>query len=244
LVLLALVAGVFLLVVLVLTWPTLGRRNPDELVPHRPPIPAWRALPAIPLVLALALGLIFAIAVLHGGQIHPRAVGGGLRVPSAPALPHLRTAAPGFGLSPAPIIAGVASVLLLACVGAAVALGRRRRFATPARADGRRAVASAIDESLADLESWADARAAVIRAYLRMEVVLSQADLRRRASEAPREYLARAARLLGSDAAAAAERLTDVFEEARFSPHEIRESVRDDALAALTQLRAHVGAEA
>ena len=240
---LALVAGVFLLVVLLVTLPTLGRRNPDELVPHLPPLPAWRALPVLALVLALALGIMFAIGVLHGRQIHPRVIGGGRGVPSAPALPHINPPSSGFGLSPVPIIAGVGSVVLLvACAGAALTLGRRRRLPPPARADRRRAVASAIDESLADLESSADARAAVIRAYLRMEAVLSHADLPRRASEAPREYLARAAQLLGSDAASA-ERLTGLFEEARFSSHEIRASMRDDALAALARLRAHVGIE-
>jgi hypothetical protein len=240
LMMLALVAGVFLLVVLLLTLPTLGRRNPDELVPRLPPIPAWRALPVLPIVLALALGIVFAIGVLHGGQIHPRATGGGRGVPSAPALPHINRPSSGFGLSPVPIIAGIGSALLLvACAGAALTLGRHRRFPPHARAEGR-AVASAIDESLADLESSADARAAVISAYLRMEAVLSHADLPRRASEAPREYLARAAQLLGSDAASA-ERLTGLFEEARFSSHEIRASMRDDALAALARLRAHVG---
>jgi hypothetical protein len=243
-VLLALIAGMFLVVMLLLTLPTLGRRNPDELAPHLPPIPAWRTLPVIALVLALALGIVFAIGVLHGGRIHPRVTGGARGVPLAPTVPHVSRPSSGFGLSPVPIIAGVGSVLVLVvCAAAALTRGRQRRFPPPIRADRRRAVASAIDESLADLASSADARAAVIRAYLRMEAVLSHADLPRRAFEAPREYLARAAHLLGSDAASA-ERLTGLFEEARFSSHEIRASMRDDALAALARLRAHVGVDA
>ena len=85
------------------------------------------------------------------------------------------------------------------------------------------------------------ARAAVLAAYARMEAALAQVDLGRRASEAPREYLARFEAGLGGGRGPA-ERLTTLFERARFSPHAIDERLRADALDALSALRAELEA--
>jgi hypothetical protein len=74
-----------------------------------------------------------------------------------------------------------------------------------------------------------------------MEAALAQVDLGRRASEAPREYLARFEAGLGGGRGPA-ERLTTLFERARFSPHAIEEPLRADALAALSALRAELEA--
>ena len=70
---------------------------------------------------------------------------------------------------------------------------------------------------------------------------LAQVDLGRRASEAPREYLARFEAGLGGGRGPA-ERLTTLFERARFSPHAIDERLRADALDALSALRAELEA--
>lgn len=86
-----------------------------------------------------------------------------------------------------------------------------------------RAVAAA-----APLREPADARGAVIEAYARMEQVLAERELGRRASEAPREYLRRVlvARGAPEDSLTA---LTSLFEEARFSRHLVTDSEAREA---------------
>jgi hypothetical protein len=72
-----------------------------------------------------------------------------------------------------------------------------------------------------------------------MERALATRGLPRRESEAPVEYLQRIL-----DAVRASQhsvrRLTRLFERARFSPHEIDERMKDDAIDALTGLRAEL----
>jgi hypothetical protein len=94
----------------------------------------------------------------------------------------------------------------------------------------------AFDESLDDLRSERDARRAVIAAYARAERVLAAHNLPRRPSETPMEYLARVLANLSVQPDAALE-LTGLFERAKFSPHEIDEAMRADAIAALVAVR-------
>ena len=97
-------------------------------------------------------------------------------------------------------------------------------------------MALALDESLDDLRREPDLRRAIIAAYARMERALAAAGIPRRPSEAPLEFLARA--LQGLDASAdGVTRLTDLFEWAKFSPHQPDEAMRDEAIAALESLR-------
>jgi uncharacterized protein (DUF2342 family) len=73
-------------------------------------------------------------------------------------------------------------------------------------------------------------------AYARMEGVLGRHGLRRRPSETPLEYLRRI--LLGLTARAdAVKRLTSLFEQAKFSRHEIDSSMKQDAIDALRLIR-------
>jgi hypothetical protein len=100
----------------------------------------------------------------------------------------------------------------------------------------RDVVSRALDDSLDDLRRDSDVRRAIIAAYARMERALGAAGVPRRASEAPFEYLARA--LVELDASrSAAERLTDLFERAKFSHHELGEPMRDEAIDALVAVR-------
>ena len=131
----------------------------------------------------------------------------------------------------------LAIVLGLILAVAAIIWTRR-----PRRESGRRlelapeALAAALDESLDDLRSDPDLRRAIVAAYARMETALAAAGLPRRPAEAPFEYLERA--LLALDTSAeAVHRLTDLFEWARFSQHELRPSMRDDAVDALIAVR-------
>ena len=81
-----------------------------------------------------------------------------------------------------------------------------------------------------------DARRAVIAAYAQMERTLAAHGFRRNAAEAPFEYLGRILR--GLDVRDSGVRtLTDLFEYAKFSPHEIDAAMKEDAIGALLAIR-------
>jgi hypothetical protein len=95
---------------------------------------------------------------------------------------------------------------------------------------------TSIDDAIDDLEAEPDARRAVIAAYARMEAVLGRHGLRRRPSDTPVEYLRRV--LLGlTSQDDAVQRLTKLFEEAKFSRHEIDASMKQEAITALKTIR-------
>jgi Domain of unknown function (DUF4129) len=94
----------------------------------------------------------------------------------------------------------------------------------------------AVEAALEPLRDPADPRAAVIAAYARMEQVLAERKLGRRAPEAPREYLARVLREHGMPERSLTT-LTALFEEARFSLHPMSHSARRRALSALENAR-------
>jgi hypothetical protein len=132
----------------------------------------------------------------------------------------------------AALAAGIAVGLL--GVAAVVVAGRRGR--RPGAPDGvRAAVAAGADDALAALAMPADPRTAVLVAYSRMQAALAGAGLGQRASEAPREYLGRISARLGI-ARQPTERLTGLFERARFSTHAVDESMRRDAVDALERI--------
>ena len=98
-------------------------------------------------------------------------------------------------------------------------------------------LAASIGYAIDDLEAEPDARRAVIAAYARMEAVLAGNGLRRRPSETPVEYLRRI--LLGLTARGdSVRRLTALFEQAKFSRHEIDATMKHDAIEALRDIRA------
>lgn len=92
-----------------------------------------------------------------------------------------------------------------------------------------------LTQTLDDLE-FDDPRRAVIRAYARMEVVLAAHGFGRKAHEAPLEYLARVLRALNVRAEPA-HALTELFELAKFSDHEIDAAMRQEAIDALATVR-------
>jgi len=102
-------------------------------------------------------------------------------------------------------------------------------------------VAAAISDAIDDLEAEPDARAAVIAAYARMERTFDRRGLERRPSETPVEYLRRILVGLGSRAEPVA-RLTGLFEQAKFSDHEIDGSMKRDAIDALRAIRSDLQA--
>ncbi len=97
-------------------------------------------------------------------------------------------------------------------------------------------IAASIDDALDDLAAEPDARRAVIAAYARMELTFAGHGFQRRASETPVEYLRRL--LLGlTSRSEAVRRLTDLFEQAKFSRHEIDMTMKQDAIDALRAIR-------
>lgn len=131
-----------------------------------------------------------------------------------------------------------AIVLLLAGVAAWVWWRRKHpplpRLDRPLRLEDD--VAFSLSDAIEDLESEPDARRAVIAAYARMEGVFDRHGLRRQVSETATEYLRRI--LLGlTTRVAAVERLTGLFEQAKFSDHPIDGRMKQDAIDALRVIR-------
>ncbi len=159
------------------------------------------------------------------------------RIPTMPSLPIADRPAR-FDWVLAAVIGGG---LLLA---AAVVLARRRgEFAH--EEDDEEGVedelAAVVSDTIDDLRREADPRRAVIAAYARMERVLEQHGQPRRPSEAPFEYLARILLALRVGAGAVRE-LTELFERAKFSTHEIDQSMKERAISALVSVRADLQA--
>jgi len=130
----------------------------------------------------------------------------------------------------------IAAALLGGATALLLASRRTRRPPKPWRIRSREAVSAALDFSLDDLRNEPDLRRAIIAAYARMERALAMAGVARRPSEAPFEYLERALRSLDTGGASVS-RLTALFEWAKFSHHEPGPEMRDEAIAALAEVR-------
>ena len=140
-----------------------------------------------------------------------------------------------------PVI-GVSAFLLLA--GAAwwlSARGRRRAIGERAELTPREALADVLASTLDDLRAEADPRRAVIGAYARMERSLASVGLPRTSAEAPDEYLERVLAAVDVSARAAG-RLTALFTWARFSVHDVRPGMKDEAIETLEQIQQELAA--
>jgi phosphatidylglycerophosphate synthase len=104
-------------------------------------------------------------------------------------------------------------------------------------------LAAGVELSITDLERIAEPRAAILACYGRLQSAADEAGVVRRPSDAPFELLARLLHSLGASGAAA-RRLTELFERARFSDHEIDEAMRKQALEALAEVRTALAARA
>lgn len=147
------------------------------------------------------------------------------------------------------LAASVLVLLIVVAAGVALYVRARRQAnwraaaepeASPNELPGE--LAGALEGGLDELSAGADPRAAVIRAYSRMEGVLGERGLVRHHFETPVEYLQRALAGLRASGSALAQ-LTELFETARFSPHPIDQVMRQDAEDALTRLRDELQAE-
>ncbi|HSP72496.1 MAG TPA: DUF4129 domain-containing protein [Gaiellaceae bacterium] len=180
------------------------------------------------LFLAVAVG-IQRLREAHGTPLH-------VNVPAAAAK---RSSKPGQKVVQPPPrfrwpVVVVAAVLTAGAAGAYVVARRRKGPLRELRVAEE--LTLTLDDAIADVRAETDPRRAVIKAYARMEAVLAAHGLPRRPSEAPYEYLARALQELEASAASVG-RLTDLFERAKFSLHEIDAAMRADAIGALTAVR-------
>jgi hypothetical protein len=140
------------------------------------------------------------------------------------------------------------ATFLVGGAGGAVALvlwKRRNGAAWEREAELTAALDEVLADTLDDLRAERDPRRAVIGAYARLERTFAAHDVAREPSETPREYVDRALDRLGVSAFAV-RRLTQLYERAKFSPHEIDAAMKDDAIDALAGLREELepGAEA
>ena len=128
---------------------------------------------------------------------------------------------------------------IVVTTGIAVAHGRRNREALDEEAQLARALDDVLSDSLDDLRAERDPRKAVIRAYARMEKTFGAYGVPREEHETPLEYVARVLDSLRVSSFAV-RRLVSLFERAKFSPHTIETSMKDDAIEALAGLRAEL----
>ena len=135
----------------------------------------------------------------------------------------------------------IVGTLVVGIGGAMVILAVRRQRALLAATPIRETLAEVLDETLDDLRAEPDPRKAVIGAYANMERTLAARGVPRHESEGPGEYLTRILDVV-SASGHSVRRLTGLFSRARYSPHEIDARMKEDAIDALTGLRAELAA--
>jgi hypothetical protein len=227
---------------IVFLWP--GPRGRDGEPEHeRAPLQLHWAWKVALIMLPFALGGALLVAAEFGVRAFQRPaplIGSGSLPHAVVAPPASGHGARGFAL-PSWLPWTALAILAIAVVLGVVALLLRRSRTldeVSARAPAARA---AVEAAISALDSSPDPRDAVIAAYAAMERSFAAHDLGRLAPEAPREYLRR---VLAASAAPTqqAATITGCFEEARFSTHPISENARSWTLAALSAVRASLGA--
>ena len=136
---------------------------------------------------------------------------------------------------------GVTALSLVALGAWWLSARGRRASREPPGMSPEEALADVLAATLDDLRAEGDPRRAVIGAYARMERSLAAVGMPRTAAEAPDEYLARVLTDLPVSARAAG-RLTRLFAWARFSPHDVRPEMKDEAIETLEQIQSELAA--
>jgi len=170
--------------------------------------------------------------------------------PRRPKLPHTVNARPsGGGSFPLNDILYALLVVLL-IIAVVLALRWARRLRPVPRLGDDEPIAEdpadlleAVESGRTALRTFDDAKAAIIACYLAMEQRLSERGAARTAADTPDELLTRATRT-GIVHSGAAQRLTRLFYEARFSSHPMDQEQRTAAEQALDDLAADLAAQA
>jgi len=105
--------------------------------------------------------------------------------------------------------------------------------------DAAEPLSEAVQEGLDDLASEPDARLAIIKCYRRFERVAARARVVRAPWQTPDEFMREALRRLVLPRRAV-DRLTRLFELARFSAHPLGSAERDTARACLEDIRSEL----
>jgi multisubunit Na+/H+ antiporter MnhB subunit len=211
------------------------RRGGEQLRPRR------RSTVIVTIILGLALLFAAASGRFHfrlhqPGSDQPTSLGSnGKQQNGSPAR---KSHEPRFQPVPFALVVGGVGAAVVAFVLAE----RRRTRRLPVEAAVADELVGALEVTLDDLRAERDPRRAVIAAYARMERALAAHGIPRRRYEAPHEYLARVLDDL-THGGRGARKLTELFEQARFSTHEIDPSLKDEAIAAVESLQAELAAE-
>lgn len=204
--------------------------------------------PGVPLRLKIILFIFFiaAVVVVDGtyneGRLASslgRVVNAGKEstpVPGSVGAEPLRSTSLGY------VLTAVMALLLTGIVVGGYLLLRRPKM--PGRSEEERLqelLLDDIEEGIEDLEAIRDPRAAIIACYARLERTVEAAGVRRKGSDTPFDLLGRF--LAEHDVVGpSALRLTALFERAKFSRHEMDEGMRQEALAALEDVRSQLRA--
>jgi hypothetical protein len=137
-----------------------------------------------------------------------------------------------FAWIPALVVVTLAGTVLLAWYLAA----RRRAALESAHESVTETLTEVIDDTLDDLRAESDPRRAVIACYARLERALAAFGLPRRPAETQEEYLQRILGDLELEAGSI-RRLTELFTQAKFSQHRVDAGMKNEAIAALEQVR-------
>ncbi|MGI8478273.1 MAG: DUF4129 domain-containing protein [Gaiellaceae bacterium] len=137
----------------------------------------------------------------------------------------------------------VAALVAIALGAYVVARRRRARAFDPGQSRLAEEVADVLDESLDDLRAEPDARRAVIAAFARLEQTFTASGLARLRQETADEYVGRILGKLDVESQLV-RRLSELFARAMFSHHSVDESMKDEAIAALAQIRDELRAAA
>lgn len=113
-------------------------------------------------------------------------------------------------------------------------------WAGPPPADASDALDELVEERLDDFSGEPDPRVAIVKCYRRFERLLAASHVPRAPWQTPTEFLREALRRLPLPAGSV-ERLTRLFEFARFSHHRIGVAERDAARAALGEIEVAIG---
>jgi Domain of unknown function (DUF4129) len=195
------------------------------------------------------------VAILYG--LHLKLPAGKLRPapqprPSGhPRVPRTITARPSAGGGSFPLNAVLYAVLVvLLIIAIAFAFRWARRLRPVPRLGDDEPIAEdsadlleAVESGRSALRTFDDAKTAIIACYLAMEQRLAARGTTRTAADTPDELLARATRT-GVVHGGAAQRLTQLFYEARFSSHPMDQGQRTAAEQALDDLAADLAAQA
>ncbi len=220
-------------------WAAFLRRAYANVPLKKSPLYPGQVVPK-PLVTVAFIFLILFIAVRYGHPARnppPEGAAAGGKSKTQKTQPANKDYEPHFQWLPVFVIGS----LVVGIGGAMAFLALRRRRDEVELAPARETLAEVLSETLDDLRDEPDPRKAVIGAYAKMERTLAARGFPKHEAEAPLEYLGRILGII-EGSGHSAHRLTRLFERARFSPHEVDQKMKDDAIESLVGLRAQLEA--